>query len=654
VLSEKAPSSNNLDGTSSDNASSEKAQSSSSSEKPIASSTTSSRRGKKLKKIDSPRVSLAKVLNDVKRGDLDEEVYGKMLASINNEPNANVLSTSDTEWVNENLVNVFVYVLRSLLPKQITMGEGETFILPTNFFSKAMGGGCLPGKTAIGGNKIDDYETCSFLVQMERTKAENKHLGEKWIVPTPIGGHWIAVIVDLKARRINLYDSFEKTKKLDALNFVSKHIFPILQILDSGFTDQGWSTAYVPQAKQEDGYTCGIFVIVTIIQMYLYGKTEMDQSIIYRVRRMIKDAFERETLLQKVEDILHVMDILDPNKVQQILNSVQDAESGHGHEDMEVDKKPSTVEMKDRNLADLRRCHFGFAPTEETKDVNTWLQTGVSSVQEKSPLSEQGAKEKKPPELFLVSTDVGNIYNCVGVSYYSKRDQKYDLYLGHDLSSDEKTMLRSRVLILKSLQPKHHDALKLKFTAFYRNGVMVETSKREESLHCTPFLSSTALNILTPFLCRLQHKTTDMLNIYDYFQKVNYPSPELFSEENKEEKVNKPLRFLPEYSQIKEAMKKKTNVFNMKDQTSWGGFVKNIEAAMKKDNTTELVTEDLLSRRDIILKFYTPVEALMKKKPVVTRVDHLLPDQSGQKRVRLKRRKEILIRKGIIQSISFK
>ena len=645
---------NNLGGTSSNNAtskSSEHAQPSSSSEKPIASSTISStiiesqlvdgktslRRGKKLSKIDSPRVSLAKVLNDVKDEDLFVEVYGKMFASISNEPNADVLSTSDTAWVNESLVNVFVYVLRSLLPKQKTMGEGETFILPTNFLSKSMGGGCLPGKTATGGNKTYDYETCSFLVQMERTKAKDNILGEKWIVPTPHGGHWIAVIVDLKERSINLYDSLEKPKELEVFNSVKEHIFTILKELDSGFTDQGWSTVYAPQASQEDSDTCGIFVIVTIIQMYLYGKTEMDQSMIYKVRSMIKVAFEKETLLQKVKDILHVMDMLDPNKVEQNLNSVQDADSEHVHEDMGVDKKPSPtissssttgVEFKDRNLADLRCCHFGFAPTEETGDVNKWLQTGVSSVQEKCPLPEQGAKEKNPRTLFFVPTDVGNVSNVAGVSFYSKRDQKYDVYLGHDLSSDEKTMLRSRVLILKQLNADNHQGVvNLNFTAIYRNGVMVETSEKEAKLHCTPFLSFTALNILTPFLCRHQHKSTVMFNIYDYLHKFNYPSPELFSEENKEEKVNKPFRFLPEYSLIKEAMKKKTNCFNIKDQTSWGGFVKDIEAAIKKGK--KVVTKDLLSRRDIILKFYTPVEALMKKK---TRGTPGRPSASNPKR----------------------
>ena len=413
----------------------------------------------------------------------------------------------------------------------------------------------------------------------------------------------------------------------------------------------------------------------------------------------------RKKVLEKLKAILIVMKFLDPNSEHEQehikedeklvptpnIDSVQEfqglhneadaleeesfsdssqvAESEDEQEVMKVDKKRSPtisssstlrVKFTDRNLADLRRSHFGFAPTEQTGDKNSkWLQTGVSYIQEKSPLSEQGAEAKHPTELWLESTDVGDTHNVVGVSYFSKQNKKYDIYLGQDLSSDEKTILRSRVLGLIEMKKQkdergHPLYMKIVFTAIYRNGVMVKTSRQEARMHCTPFLSFAALNILTPFNCRRQYKNTEMINIYDFFQNCNYPSPGLFSEGNKQEKVDKPFHFLPEYSPIKEAMKKKkkTSRFNIKNETSFGAFFQKIYDAIK-DDPTEPVTEDILSRRPILLKFYTHVEDLMEKKRLVPQVDHLLPSQSTQK-IRRQRSKEMLNRKGVIQSFSFK
>ena len=209
--------------------------------------------------------------------------------------------------------------------------------------------------------------------------------------------------------------------------------------------------------------------------MYLYGKTKTDEIMIYSVREMLQKAFKKENLLEKVKAILIVMKFLDPNSeheqehikedeklvptpnidsVQEFQNladaleegsfsdSSQVAESEDEQEVMKVDKKRSPtisssstlrVKITDRNLAGLRRSHFGFAPTEQTGDKNSkWLQTGVSYIQEKSPLPEQGAEAKHPTELWLESTDVGDTHNVVGISYFSKQNKKYDIYLGQD------------------------------------------------------------------------------------------------------------------------------------------------------------------------------------------------------------------------------
>ena len=311
----------------------------------------------------------------------------------------------------------------------------------------------------------------------------------------------------------------------------------------------------------------------------------------------------------------------------------------NGSEDEDSEKQSSTIRVrfKDKNLEVLRHSQFGFAQSNKSNVLDDWFSQGRTNIPAAS-----GNGYQYPKEFDLVPETIGQIKNVAGVSYYSNPNKEYDFYLGNDLSRDEKTLLRCRIYALNKIEK--NEKVSLEIETVFRNGVLMKRSKKETGLTSSAFLSLAALNILTPFL-RCQIERGIRFNLYDCLQKYHYPSPELFTtESNQHTEVYKPFRFLPEYSPIKEAIKKnktclpikkkkKKKTFlddkDAKDAKSFGGVLREFKEELKeeltkeskdkmKSNTQEDVPKDILSSKETILKFYDSVENLLKKKTLGT------------------------------------
>ena len=507
-------------------------------------------------------------------------------------------------WVKGDHIDACVFILNRLKPR-----VAMTKVLPTTFLQQ------------LTQDQDKNLPVTTLSKYMENNKITTE---EKLICPYGSNFHWSVIHVKPHEKKIIIYDSLLPTKhnlsqRIEvkaAVDFFHQYFYD---------NDEDWnvsSAQHYPQ--QKDGHNCGIFSIHVIIKLYLYDKYEFDLQSVDLLRRDLDLAYSKKNAKARTEALLSLMASIEELNVGDTSGGDTSVEISHAASS----KKKLPVETQSKVAKKSRKTSVEIShaaaskrklPAETQSKVAKKSRPFEKEIKNQfgfSQIPEQQNSQGTIPSLMeqdyqTVTLDVGTydhykIHQICGPSYYETDNKNtVSFYFGHDQGYSESEYVKSVVRNLYKWRKDGGVQFEMKYKVF-RNGIVVKDAV---------FLSYTTLNMLSPFLYK-DNDCYENFNIFCNIQAKRFHDLELFQSGNQERQmVLKHTHFLSEYSPIQRALKK-NGVKGMRKQTynSFGVFHTALEMEQKIDeDITEKFSDDVLTKKDVILKFISPVAAVIKR-----------------------------------------